>query len=264
LTCRNKRYTWSCLLTFMALSLLMWSWATTNSAGQNAVPPVVVRPSVGWASVTWTGNNSPYHLVRAEIDGAFARKQITPRELNRYQAEYLKSKQPTLSFFKWGYASYTGSKQQPPITQPLGLGTGIFDQLPDPHCYDYTRLRFLYAASGEDAQLAPLARRLIKRDPNDFEVIYSFVNFYYPTKPVITKQEALADTQRLSKLYPSRNQVNAQIGGIYYKDWLENRKASDGAKAVYYYQKFLRLAPKSDPFRSQAELLIGDIQHPTF
>lgn len=215
-----------------------------------------------WTSLPWTGNNLPFHRSRTQIDTGFARKQITTRDLDKYQAEYLTYKQPTLSFFKWMYATYTGSKQQPPIVQPLGPGTGIFYQVPDPHCYDYTRLRFLTEADGENEKFAPLARRLIKKDPNDFQVIYAFINFYYPDRPILSKQEALTLAQNLLKVYPAKIQIYAAIGGIYYSSWLQHKRSEDATKSIYYYKKYVQLAPTNDSFRSYAQQLIREMQQP--
>ena len=254
----------SVLYTFVALNLPAVDYAQPPQLSPEISKAHIAMDAakLKWTSVLWTGNNLPYHLARTEIENGFARKQITTTELDEYGAEYLTYKQPALSLFKWMYATYLGSKQDPPIYSTHGPGSARFNEVTDPHCYDYTRMRFLWEGDGKDVEYSTLARRLIKKDTKDFRVIYEFIDCYSSTRKFLSKAEALTLAQNLLKVYPDKIQIYTAIGRVYYSDWLQYKRPTDAAKSIYYYKKYIQLAPISDSFRSYAQQLVGEMQQP--
>ena len=238
------------------------AWLLVLCAQRNCaqVNRTIIQDKQIWATATWKENNQFYAKIRAEIDDNFLHHTVDKTMLQQLQKAASSNYSDSKDFYRWAYAKYVDSKQETPI-ENWQLGEGAFEgPRPNISAYDYVRLRFLYAAPGHDADLIPLAQRLIKRKPDDYDVLYALVKLYHPVASNTEKQRALLYANQLITLFPQKADPYTAVGGIYYEAWLYSKKPADRNKAIQNYQKYLDLAPPTDTWRKQATMLIKEMQ----
>lgn len=232
-------------------------------AQNNAAKTPTIYPSTSWASKPWSGDNKPYHEARVQIDNSAARGKLNLDVVATYYKLWLQTPGNPLALFRWAYANdvvVARFRNLPPHPSPAD---GAFGQCPDPHTYDYERIRYLINWSGNEIVLLSLAKRLLAHDPNDYPIQFNLASRYGGNDSPVEKAASIARAMRLLAQYPHKPEIYSILAGIYCDHWLFQKNAADGQKAIFYYNKYLQLAPADDPWRKQAKYWINQINHRT-
>jgi hypothetical protein len=232
--------------------------------------PANAKPPPGWFSWTkkpWTGDNTPYHAARVQIEHALN----TPGELGKLEAQYerawrAKPSDP-LAFYCWGYSKYLqvlGNQSGAPLHAELAPVEEAFEKVPSPHTRDFDRLRYLVEEYFvPHAEATPIAQRLLKEDPNDYTVGYAlasaYLDVYYPARI----KEALAICEHLKQIKPKEASTYATIGFAYVLWYARDQNPANARAIVANYKKYLELAPPNAAFRKRAEQIIEQYKDKT-
>lgn len=214
-----------------------------------------------WTTEPWKGNHAAYRQTRIQIEAAIANKKDMVALAQRYYVQAEADLLNPLKQFRWAYASYQASRvvRQTRVntTRPLLR----LQQFRGPYNFEFSRLRFiLEAKTSPRAELKPIARRLAERSPNDYDILFYTVAVLDPSKSRAEKQEALTHCQTMLKLAPNRSSAHTSLGFTYFRSWLTSKSRDDGKRSIAAYEKYLKIAPRNDPFRPQAQRLIAMIR----
>jgi len=131
---------------------------------------------------------------------------------------------------------------------------------PSPKSYQYDRLRFVMAMRWQQMQgVGDLALRLLKRNPNDYEVQFYSISALFGGTPA-QRQAALRVAQQIERKKPNTAVAYYSLGTAYWGLFMLNRRRADGDKAVEYIQKELSLLPNNYAGRTEVEDLIRTIR----
>jgi hypothetical protein len=220
-----------------------------------------------WAAETWTGNDAPYQLMRTQINAALAQSPQSGQVLlAKYAADHKAHPASPTALFRWAFTSLKLASQSLVLGEDgLDKVRDAFAQVPSPHTYNYSRLRFLlYERPLADRRLTTLGARLLKHTAHDFPVQYYYIaslSFGSTTD----MQTALAELQHLIRQQPSQYSLYALEGSIYMGNWAMDRTAnrprqSDANLCVTAFQAYLDHAPANDPLRKNIENNINLLQ----
>ena len=127
-------------------------------------------------------------------------------------------------------------------------------------CYPVARLRFLLTqemeSNNDHLYLVPLAKRLLKRDPNDYHVRHALIRALC-SRPAGTAQAlrlAEDDVER-APMNPERHRT---LAGVYEDMYGDSRghNSTYRQKTIQEYQAFLKYAKPDDYFRPRAVQLV--------
>lgn len=221
-----------------------------------------------WTKIQWSGDNAPYHAVRVEIDKAIHSDPSFETSRTRYGTEALKKPNDSLAFFRWAYATcqemLNDHSAKDWHAELNDVNNGFYAHGNAAHTYDYDRLRYIV---GEliipNNPTIPFGRRLLAVDPDDYEVGYSLSSAYLNVCNPARITEALAICKHLISVYPGKASLYA-LTGLAYVLWYNRDQNPANAKAVVAnYEKYLKLAPASEPFRKRAEQIIEQYKDKT-
>jgi hypothetical protein len=235
-------------------------------------PPVINLPGnaklpanwFSWAKEPWTGDNTPYHAARLQIEHA----KKMPGKLNeletRYERAWHADPDDPLAFYRWGYTKYLQILQKqslPPQYDELAPVNNAFDTVPSPHTRDYDRFRYLV---GEyftpHAETANLAQRLLRSDPNDYNVGYALASSYLYVYNPARILDALKICDMLKRVKPTEAATYSTIGFAYVMWYSHDQNPANARAVVANYQKYLELAPPDAFFRKRAEQIIAQFK----
>ncbi|HVT14199.1 MAG TPA: hypothetical protein VHE55_18195 [Fimbriimonadaceae bacterium] len=127
------------------------------------------------------------------------------------------------------------------------IGVDPFKDMPAGD-YEVVRLRFLWEWGDITYRLRPVGDRLLARDPNDVEVLWSdsFLDSHYGGPA-----DGVAKAEKAVKLYPCvRTYVRA--GDAHAWMYMKTKKPEDGKRTVYWFDKYFAAAKKDDPAYSMS------------
>lgn len=258
---------------------------TANAVGTHSKIPL--SPGV---NNKWTADDAPYLKIRQEIDSAISSGTNPIDILQRATTMEEQHPKDPLAVFRLGYASYKarnhayyhlsaarkdtlkGSTRKPFWAQlqkeevPLetAANPAVFN-LPDPHSFEFSRLRFLFytlgdEASGGDAQVAE-GYLLVQHSPDDWDVKEAFSRILATQMDKTSKELGLKYAKEVVHARPndpnawealglSNNYFASLRGGeeLYKKEY--------APAALAAYQKCLELAPPDYGPRSTIEMQI--------
>jgi tetratricopeptide (TPR) repeat protein len=216
-----------------------------------------------WTREPWTGDEKPYRRLRAVINTAIAKKQLTAKDLQQYKAQAAKKPVDPQAQFRWGYAAYELMLRTANPQAKAQYMKGVVDALSfpaSPRTYEYARLRFLLEArNSPDPNLIGLSKRLLQRNPRDSYVKYYSTTLLRPSIPAERKQ-AIAHARQMIQRDPKKAKPHSVLGGIYFRSWMTSMSQADANQAIAAYRQYLKLAPPADTFRKSAEANIRMIQ----
>ncbi len=224
----------------------------TNAQGANLTSPWA------WTTEEWKGDDRPYARIRTDVDNTVAQGQLTEAVIERYWTEREKNRQDPERLFRWVYAVYKAEQTHPPIhfKQFPGPGAFMYD-FSSPPSYEFTRIRFLIDAQyGGEPELVAVGKRLLRRNPKDYDVQYYLVEAFKPWKSEAEKQEALSYAQDLIRKNPNKPSAYGALGDVYHACWVVKRQPTDAEKAITAYEQYLRLAPLNYESRPATEKII--------
>jgi hypothetical protein len=233
---------------FIVLGL---AWTCSGSNAQTKMSPLDqmlwTRPrhvaDWTWVKQPWKGNSKPYVRIAHQINVAFTDKKRIEAVTQRYRAAAEAKPTDPLAVYAWGYAAY--------VARPLGA-TIAYKDLPklrralalpkNPKTYEFSRLRFvIIVRSAPYAELKPLGYALLKREPNDHDVLQGMVNLLAPGSP-LEQGQAVGYAQRLVQLHPNLSTSYASLGWAYNLIFAKHKDVAAGDKAVAAYHQAVALS----------------------
>jgi hypothetical protein len=129
---------------------------------------------------------------------------------------------------------------------------------PADQSYNFSRMRYiLLLRRSRSYELKNLGLRLCRRDAKDYDVRYLLCSILKPEQNVADKKLAFSLLGQMKALQPQRPSLYSLGGSVHLRLWLQNKSASERSASLALYRKFLQVAPPNDPFRPQAQRLIG-------
>lgn len=225
-------------------------------------------PENDWIIEMWTGNDAPFRQARTAIDKRVARGEdvaLIAYNLRKNTAHPA----DTTAQFKWAYAAYRtvkrGKDTQPDQTmQEVVTALERGDGMNPPHSYEYSRLRFLAKVyQWPEFKLKNVGARLLKRNPKDYEVMFCQLQVAHSGLGRDEEAQNLRYANTLIKVQPYNPKVYNLVGDVYdvmctYRvQHLLPEEPALYNKALFYWNKALRLTPLSDPAR---KILVAKIK----
>lgn len=217
-----------------------------------------------WTDEKWNGNDTPYVKIRQSIDKAIAAGQKPDTLLKKYQVIGKAQPSNPQAQFQWAYAAWQARKAVDKYKdqyQKLSPVREVLVKVTSPATYQYVRLRFVIEAWFFPAsELKFVGERLIKRNPNDYDVKYYLVSILDTSTSSAEWKTALKYAKDLIRIDSKRSSAYSALGGVYFASWLKTKNKLHGKEAINAYRKYLVIAPKNAEWRAQAERLIKTIQ----
>lgn len=228
---------------------------------QLASPQQQTSSATSWMTEKWTGDETHYAAARENINRDFSRGGITVAYLKGLETAWNQDEQDPLKLFRWAYARYKAQGLHPPIPFTTVPAYGAFNEVPSPHTYEYARVRFLIETSlSRPRELMAIGKRLLARNPDDFDVEFALSRCFGETMSAEEKQSALAYADHLINKYPNKSSVYAVKAGVYFSYWIDHRNKQDARDAIQWYQKYLKVAPTNYEWRKRAEGIVTLLQ----
>lgn len=212
-----------------------------------------------WTKDPWTGDNTPYHAARLEIEKVSDNQQKLIDLRQRYERDARKKPNDPMSLFRLAYTIYESwlkDNTNKNWSSDFGLVHSGYFAVESPHTYDYDRVHYLvWSFYGDYVETIPIARRMLNVDPDDYYVAAHLAASYlngYPAKI----NEALAICQHLKKQYPQKASIYSLIGEAYVLWYHRDGNPANAKAVVENYEKYLSLAPPNEPFRKRAKQII--------
>lgn len=215
-----------------------------------------------WRTVAWTGNNTPYHHMRIDIDRLLAHGQKADVLERKYGALAKKDFYNPQFQFRWAYVARKAALAIYPFNHSkINAPINAMDGTIKPNTYDWIRLRFLLAIEMHHApDLIPIGERLLHHAPNDLEVKYEFVGVLMHSSSITDRRKAVSYAQSLLKLSPKHAAYHSSLAAACRNLWMVSQNPIDGNRALLEYNTYLKLAPLNAPLRKDVEFWIKNIQ----
>jgi hypothetical protein len=235
----------------------------------NLAPQLKAQIVMGWENMPWTEDNKPFFQIRQEVDQAIKEGQ-NPLTLEKKHRVPVKSYYNSRAQFRWAYITYRVVLKSPDSSS-LGISAiTAMDRTLWPNTYEWTRLRFLLDRKcrftvlnylrKEQGQFINAGERLLKREPNDREVLWEMRKILGYTAKVEDRQRGLKIAQRLLQLDPNNARYIAGVAGSNMDIWSLNNNRGNLKAAITGYERYLKIAPKTDPFRNNASRLLKHLR----
>ncbi len=206
-----------------------------------------------WINKPWTGDSSPYVRVTRRIDAAFTDRKQIETGTQKYRDAAKANPLDPVAQYAWGYACFVGRPTSVPVEgRDLSNVAMALSRPASPNTYEYARLRFIVTVRWRPyLQLKPLGIRLLKRNPEEYQVKRGLINLLVVGSKS-ERQQAVTYGQQLVRAYPNRAGSYASLGWAYDIMFNKQKEASTGDKAIADYRKFIVLS-KSPIARQGAE-----------
>jgi hypothetical protein len=256
----QRKHKPSVLAFSLALLLVGLTQRVRPLIAQLALPQLTSSPS-SWVTEKWNGNEKPYAAARESVDNDFSSGRITVSYLSDLKATWSQDERDPLKLFRWAYARYKAQGVHPAIPPTPIPAEGDFNEVPSPHTYEYARVRFLSEISlRRRRELMGVGKRLLARNPNDFDVEFALSRCFGESLSAEEKQSALTYSDHLISKYPDKPSVYTVKADVYFGYWIDHRNKQDARDAIYWYQQYLQRAPANYEWRAQAQKNITLLQ----
>lgn len=229
-------------------------------------------PTYEWTRDTWKGDDHPYTFLRIAVDNVLSRSKSPLAVAQRFEREAQQKPLDPKAQFKRAYAAFRANRiinARVPSTPSeyqhlLDRASEALGQVPEPHTYEFYRLRFLIETAkfpSQSPELKEAGRRLTRANKKDLlarQGLFNIASAYPNSREDF--QEVLQLAQEIKQLRPNTPSSYSALGRAYETMYAHTRNASDVDKAIANYQIYLRLAPPNDPFRHYAVNIISYLQ----
>lgn len=270
-----QRYAY--LTLFMAALLITGFLAPPTQAqpGIKPLPASVVaearaelRAYHAWVNARWTDDDGPYQGIRNQIDQALAGGQKPNAIIKKYETVRARKPADAQSLFGLGYICYVaGSLSDVSRDEVQRVQDDLYVAASNkkahlPHTYNYTRLLFISDSIDlPDPKLKDLGKRLLARDPSDYDVEYHLANDLTFSDEASDRAQAVAYQKDLARRFPNDPRQYRLLGVIYYRvAWL-NHNPADVEKCVAAYRRYIDSTSGNREDRARAELNIKFIRN---
>lgn len=217
----------------------------------------------GWIKEPWDQDEKPYRKIRTAIEtiARLPRTENPGKRLNeiaeKYRGLWYKSPRDPVVVYGLAYAHYHASLWQERATPATGLREALtgFQEGPSGRTYEYARARFLLQHTWARGRFRELGERLVRHAPGDRLVHYILIGLYESQNPG-EKKRKIELAEDFIRRYPTSARGYAAYGGTYWTSSFRSQDKAEMRKAIWGYQKYLQLAPASEPFRTTAKRII--------
>jgi len=207
----------------------------------------------GWASAPFSGDDAPYLAIVKTIEKGLKHGKSVHSFVATYQDQEEFHSQDPLAVFAWGAAKCRSCSWVPsPVASDHDL-SALPDEmaavLPQPHTYDWVRLRFLVQAE-ENAQpeLQAVGERLLIRQPHDREVQWQLARVLRLSTNPAQVNESVQIAQALVAEDPKELLYRQMLANcLEDRFWNCGDKRADADAAIATYQYYVDHAPAGDP-----------------
>lgn len=246
----------------LAAALLLATAACASQVRAHRVKPIdpdKIPVQYAWTKEQWTGDERPFTNVRKEIDAAIK----AGKDRRSIYYEYSKRSQENFNdrraAFARAYAKYRAGAIK--LTEPSELGANSAEaRLADmgrPYTYEYMRVRFLLEVSESPfAYYKRLGERLLRRNPDDYDVIYCQMNVLEPGVSDEDDAQVLVLANQLSRLRPKDPHTDFALGWAYERRYMGSEGQSDFDNAVVAYRQSIGKSTAKIDMRPAAEYQI--------
>lgn len=212
---------------------------------------VVAARDLTWANRSWIGDNKHYQQIRASIGTSIKQGQSADALRQQYGIAAQQKPQDPTAQYAWAYAAWIASRSRTIFSgkayDDLWGVREAMAAVPDPHTYDFYRLRFLF---GGGPKLLPLGMQLLQVDPQDIDVKVGVIRM------TLDKPSARASCRQLIDAYPENPRFRSLLADIYVSAWEKSRDESDRQKAIAATNDFLKMSPPDDKRLGDAQYLL--------
>ena len=251
-----------------------------RTRGEQRLLDASVSTNYNFVSEAWSGNNQPYRLIRIRVNHLLRAGENVEGLLSNAKKVALRNPNNSEAQFLWAYLAYqakeVGVKRALKIPdregQQIALLTAIrqldgvreaLAEVPSPHAYDYSRMRFLVGANTNQAgrEIKPLGIRLLHHDPSDYAVESTLVRLLKPGLTAGDMTLGLTLAKDMIHRYPTLLEPHELFAGLYSKYWSNNGfHRADAEKAIAESRSYLALLPVNSPLRQDIVHGIQTIQ----
>ena len=213
--------------------------------------------STYWMREKWVGDDKPYQDVTKSIDAAVAHGKSPETLAAEYYQAYQKNKYDQMTVFRLAYASLAAVRKNSSFTShpEWTAACNAMPSVPSPHTYEFDRLHFLVDSRelGAPTTYLDAGLRLLKRNPNDFDVKFETVEMTEPALDPKQRRLAFQFVADLKKMTPGNYKLVGLEGFIYDISFLERQRPDDARGLIRLYTQFLKVAPANAEFRPTAQ-----------
>jgi hypothetical protein len=245
---------------FTAALVAFASPATHRDNGKQIPPFKLGRPMPDtdqWVTWAWTGDQRPYLGEEQAIHNAVS--HTPPRSLMAWAAG-LAHAHPAdpVAQFAWAYTALEVSSMLPQEQYMVEDALTAIQGVDPGNIREYAHIRCDLTFQMEPNKVHPdiekVGDRLLQSNPRDWYtrrmMIYDLCN-----GTDVHKAVRLADAW--VALDPKNPKPHATLAFVYQNLWFRDHKPETKNLAIEEYQRYIALAPTSDPFRARATYLIG-------
>lgn len=255
---------------------------------------VVVFAKADQSTKGWSADDAPYVKIRHEIDQALAGGTNPDSLFEKVRKEEQGHLKNPLSVFRLAYVAQRAahhvyyhlspgqkanvesgdrkqflSRRSQELTARLSAASSALFKNPDPHSYEYARLKFLYWKIGDnisDASYSDMdeAKRLLEKNPHDWAMKQTFAMMLALKSEKKYADQALKYATEVVHANPSDptawetlGSVNGYFASVVSKEIFRTKYAP---AAVTAYQKCLKLAPPDYGSRSTIEIRLRHLK----
>lgn len=220
--------------------------------------------NIQWVNEQWTGDDAPYAAVRLQIERAVDNGERPSALVEQYANQAKSDPNDPLAQFAWACAASRAVKLAPPSKAMSDLRFAAelaLAEAPQPHTYNYDRLRYLIWIQGAGGlssyYLRNLGDRLLKRNPQDFSVQMAQCIIYTQNPSLAIQQHGYNLIQQMIKKYPTKPEAYDMLGCWYGTQYLCYHSPTDYQQATVNYQKALDRYPTNSARRADLPNVIA-------
>ncbi len=223
-----------------------------------------------WTAEAWTGDETPFLVLRKRIDGQFKTGTNLIGLLDSYRNTAKQQPFDAKAQFAWAYAAYLSRVYHKEGRDPKEIVKGVREGLErptSPKSAEYARMRAFFHLWDEKWRLNSMhfvknaVFRLVKLNPQDYDLKYAFAYEFAHSKD--TNPIALQWAQEYRRAYPRKAVGGFLLGRVHESRFGLYLSEKEGKRAIGYFNEFLAVASKKSTFRKTAQWHINDIKRLT-
>lgn len=236
------------MIALLATTILLQASAPSQNS-QNWHLPFQVKRDASywkWRDLPWTTEDKAVTEARKKLDtlmdgGVASLPQIEKIALDARQRFESGAKPDPRPLTIWTYAAFRAQVIDPSSQDRTSYVKAInyLEKVAPIPSYEYARTRFLVLWDISPKETQPVAKRLIRKEPNDYIVSYYNVILLDSLDP----KEARRACAELIRKWPNKPSGYALMGTFYYYAGLDSSNKDDFRTAKKYFEIYLQKNP---------------------
>ena len=224
---------------------------------------------VAWETESWTTSEKPYHEAEKQVLQSLNTKdvELMKRVYARLEGQAEAQPSDVMAQFKQAVALSRLALRGLDFPHTNRLRKRLA-QL-SPHSYVYTRIRYMVerAHHNYEPDVRAVGRRLLKRVPDDYQVLY-YQATALDTRIPSERKESFAHANRVTQLRPDDYKSYYLMGDRYRAVWMSNnvdmskprserwsgqKDKTNRDRAISYFREAQKLLPKGHSYRARLD-----------